>query len=146
MKRIENKTSRLAMVIAAASFSALFAGSAIAEDNVGRAYDEVEFTEGAPGVHFGLLWGDWVTGPFSMIVKIEAGAKAPDHHHPANYDGVSIQGNWVHTYADGVEQIVTPGSYAYQPAHEVHGDRCRGPEDCIILIQMDGPNGFIVAE
>ena len=47
---------------------------------------------------------------------------------------------------DGVEHVITPGSYAHQPAREVHGDRCRGPEDCLILVQMDGPNTFVVAE
>lgn len=146
MKLIETKRKKLVAAIAALTLSTFFAGSTIAEENQGRAYDEIEFTEGAPGVHFGLLWGDWSTGPFSMIVKIEGGAKAPDHHHPANYNAVSIQGSWVHTSSDGVEHVITPGSYAHQPALEVHGDRCRGPEDCIILVQMDGPNGFIVAE
>lgn len=124
----------------------LCATAAQAGENVSRAYDDIAFTEGAPGVHFGLLWGDWNTGPFSMIVRIEGGAKAPDHHHDANYNAVSIQGTWVHTSSDGVEHVNTPGSYAHQPALEVHGDRCRGPEDCIILVQMDGPNTFIVAE
>ena len=132
--------------VAAITASALIAASASAEENPGRAYDEIEFTEGAPGVHFGLLWGDWTTGPFSMIVRIEGGAKAPDHHHDANYNAVSIQGSWVHTSGDGVEHVITPGSYAHQPAREVHGDRCRGPEDCLILVQMDGPNTFVVAE
>lgn len=124
----------------------LYATAAQAGENVSRAYDDIAFTEGAPGVHFGLLWGDWDTGPFSMIVRIEGGAKAPDHHHDANDNAVSIQGTWVHTSSDGVEHDITPGSYAHQPALEVHGDRCRGPEDCIILVQMDGPNTFIVAE
>lgn len=124
----------------------LSAGSVMADENISRAYDEIEFTEGAPGVHFGLLWGDWATGPFSMIVRIEGGAKAPDHYHDANYNAVAIQGSWVHTSSDGVEHVNTLGSYARQPALEVHGDRCRGPEDCIILVQMDGPNTFVVAE
>ncbi len=132
--------------IIAVTASIVFISSATAEEQQGRAYDEIEFTEGAPGIHFGLLWGDWSNGPFSMIVKIESGAKAPDHHHGANYNAVSIQGTWVHTTVDGVEHVITPGSYAHQPAQEVHGDRCRGPEDCIILVQMDGPNTFVIAE
>lgn len=118
----------------------------LAGENAIRAYDEIDFIEGAPGIHFGLLTGDWNAGPFSMIVRIEAGAKAPDHHHDANYDAVSIQGTWVHATSDGTEHVITPGSHAHQPALEVHGDRCRGPEDCIILVQMDGPNTFVVAE
>ena len=146
MRRIEMINSRSATAIAAITLGAFFAGSVSAQDTAGRVYDEIEFTEGAPGVHFGLLWGDWATGPFSMIVRIEGGAQAPDHHHPANYNAVSIQGTWVHTDSDGTEHVITPGSSAHQPAEEVHGDRCRGPEDCIILVQMDGPNGFVVAE
>jgi hypothetical protein len=146
MKRNETKTARSLIAAAAIILGTFLTGAVSAEENTGRAYDEIEFTEGAPGVHFGLLWGDWNTGPFSMIVRIEGGAKAPDHHHTANYNAVSIQGNWVHTTLDGVDHVITPGSYAHQPALENHGDRCRGPEDCIILVQMDGPNAFIVAE
>ena len=142
---LKNATAALTTV-AAIAIGALSAGGVQADENTSRAYDEIAFIEGAPGVHFGLLWGDWNTGPFSMIVRIEGGAKAPDHYHDANYDAVAIQGSWVHTYTDGVEHVVTPGSYARQPALEVHGDRCRGPEDCIVLVQMDGPNTFVVAE
>ena len=146
MKLTEMKKKLSVAALATITASTLFVGSVYADEKPGRFYDEIEFTAGAPGVHFGLLWGDWEKGPFSMIVKIEGGAKAPDHHHTANYDGVSIQGSWVHTDVKGVESVITPGSYAHQPANEVHGDRCRGPEDCIILIQMDGPNAFIVAK
>lgn len=142
MKLIAQKAIKAIATVAA---SALVAGTVSAGEQQGRAFDQIEFTEGAPGIHFGLLWGDWNTGPFSMIVRIEGGARAPDHHHDANYNAVSIQGTWVHTSADGVEHVNTPGSYAHQPALEVHGDRCRGPEDCLILVQMDGPNTFIVA-
>lgn len=140
---MKKTTKRLVTALVA---SMTLVTSVWAGENTTRAFDEVEFTEGAPGVHFGLLTGDWATGPFSMLVRIEAGVKAPDHHHDANYDAFSIQGTWVHTSNDGVEHVVTPGSYAHQPALEVHGDRCRGPEDCIILVQMDGPNTFVVAE
>lgn len=137
-------TSFIKTALAAAV--ALAGGLTAASAEEFKAYDSIDFKEGAPGIHFGLLWGDWATGPFAMIVKIEAGAKAPLHHHTANYDAVSIQGNWVHTDASGVEHIVTQGSYAHQPKLENHGDRCRGPEDCLILVRMDGPNAFIVAE
>jgi hypothetical protein len=146
MKRNEKKIIRSLIAVTAIACTTFLAGAVNAEESQGRAYDEIEFTEGAPGVHFGLLWGDWNKGPFSMIVKIEGGAQAPDHHHTANYNAVSIQGSWVHTTLDGVDHVITPGSYAHQPALEVHGDRCRGPEDCLILVQMDGPNTFIVAE
>lgn len=139
------KTAFAAAVLAlTGAFSVLGAAPAAADDFV--AFDDIEFAEGAPGISFGLLWGDWTTGPFAMLVKIEAGAEAPLHHHTANYNAVAIQGNWVHTETDGTERIVTPGSYAYQPKLENHGDRCRGPGDCLILVQMDGPNAFIVAE
>lgn len=81
-----------------------------------------------------------------MIVRTEGGAKAPNHDHDANYDVVAIQGFWAHTYSDGAEHVTTLGSFARQPALEVHGDKCRDPKDCAIVVQMDRPNTFVVAE
>lgn len=88
---LKNAASALTTV-AAIAIGTLSAGSALTDENTSRAYDGIQFTEGAPGVHFGLLWGDWAMGPFSMIVRIEGGAKALRHHHDANYNAVAIQG------------------------------------------------------
>ena len=131
---------------AAALASALLSGAAQSAEKQSRAFDAIEWEAGPPGLHFGLVWGDWNKGPYSMIVRIEAGHAAPLHRHSEDYHGVAIQGNWVHTTVDGVEHVITPGSYSFQAANENHGDRCRGPEDCLILIHMQGPRDFIPAE
>ena len=126
--------------------SLLVAGAANAESRHFQAFDAIKWEAGPKGLHFGLLWGDWNKGPYGMIVRIEAGHVAPLHSHTADYHGVSIQGNWIHTSPDGTEHVVTPGSYAFQAGGKNHGDRCRGPEDCFILINMQGPRDFIPAK
>ncbi len=130
----------------AALLAGAFVSGAAAAEVPSRGFDAIEWEAGPPGLHFGLLWGDWNTGPYSMIVRIEAGRAAPRHRHTTDYHGVSIQGSWVHTSNDGVEHVVTPGSYSFQAGGENHDDRCRGPEDCLILIHMQGPRDFIPAE
>lgn len=110
-----------------------------------RHIDAVEWLEGTEGVSFGLLWGDWNTGPFGMIVKTEAGHTIPTHAHSHDYDGVTIQGNWGHVFGDGEDVVLPPGSYARQVRGDFHSDYCTGPEDCLVLIHQHGPRSFIDA-
>ena len=113
--------------------------------NETRHIDEIEWLEGAEGVSFGLLWGDWNTGPFGMIVKTEAGYTIPTHAHSHDYDGVTIQGNWGHIFGDGEDVVLPPGSYAKQVKGDFHSDYCTGPDDCLVLIHQHGPRSFIDA-
>ena len=137
---------KFAMLVATLTASVSLLGAASASEKHTKAFDEIVFEEGVEGVSFGLVWGDWNKGPYSMIVRIKAGYAAPLHRHSTAYHGIAIQGNWVHTTIDGTEHVITPGSYSYQAADENHGDRCRGPEDCLILIHMQGPRDFILAD
>lgn len=124
----------------------ILAGNATAKDHVSRSVDELVWEQGGPGLHFALAWGDWTKGDYGMVVKIESGHAAPRHSHTSNYHGVTIQGNWVHTYGDSDDRILTPGGYAFQSGKQDHGDRCEGPEDCLILIHQHGPRDFILTD
>ncbi len=41
-------------------------------------------------------------------------------------------------------QVLNPGSHWYQPGKTAHGDECLS-DQCLLLIQMEGPYDFAVA-
>jgi anti-sigma factor ChrR (cupin superfamily) len=135
---------KISLTFMAAVFGLVLANTAIAQQHLSRSMDDLDWVEGGPGLHFALLWGDWTKDDYAMIVKIEAGHAAPKHSHTSDYHGVTIQGNWVHTYGENDDRTLTQGAYAFQSGKEDHGDRCEGPEDCLILIHQHGPRDFIL--
>ena len=137
-------TSRkIVQFFVAAMMSVTLANSAVAEQNLSRSVDGLVWVNGGPGLDFALLWGDWTKDDYGMIVRIRAGHAAPRHSHTLDYHGVTIRGNWVHTYGENDERTLAPGGYAFQSGKEDHGDRCEGPQDCLILIHQHGPRDFI---
>ncbi|MDA8747732.1 DUF4437 domain-containing protein [Litoreibacter sp.] len=120
------------------------ANATFADGHASPAIEQLDFQNGGPGLDFALLWGDWTKDEYAMVVRIKAGVAAPDHSHTFDYHGVTLQGNWVHTYNGTDDRVLTPGGYAHQPGKEVHGDRCEGTEDCLILIHQHGPRDFIL--
>ena len=138
-------SKKLCITFMATVTSLVLANTASAQQHLSRSIDELVWVKGGPGLHFALLWGDWTKDDYGMVVKIEAGHAAPRHSHTFDYHGVTIQGNWVHTFGENDDRILTPGSYAFQSGKEDHGDRCEGPEDCLILIHQHGARDFIPA-
>ncbi len=132
-------------VLLAAVLAVSVSAAAFAYQRTTRSFDDLVWQQGGPGLHFALLWGDWTKGDYGMIVKIEAGHAAPRHSHTADYHGVTIQGNWVHTYGENDDRALAPGGYAFQSGKEDHDDRCEGPQDCLILIHQHGPRDFILS-
>ena len=130
----------------AAVISFALANTAFAQENLSRSIDDLVWVEAGPGLHFALAWGDWTKDDYGMIVKLEAGYAVPRHRHTSDYHGVTIQGNWVHTFGENDDRTLTPGSYAFQSGKEDHGDRCEGPEDCLFLIHQHGPRDFILSD
>lgn len=120
------------------------ANTAFAGQQTSPSIENLDWKNGGPGLDFALLWGDWTKDEYAMVVRIKAGHAAPDHSHTHDYHGVTIQGNWVHTYNGTDNHVLTPSGYAYQAGKEVHGDRCEGTEDCLILIHQHGPRDFIL--
>lgn len=142
---MKSTVKKIAHIAVAGLMSIVLANSAVAEQHQSRAADDLVWENGAPGIDFALVWGDWSKDEYGMLVRIRAGVVAPRHSHTADYHGVTIQGNWVHTYGESDERILDPGGYAFQSGEEDHGDRCAGPEDCLILIHQHGPRDFVPA-
>ena len=141
MKLTSNK---IVQFLIAAIISMTLANSAVAEQHLSRSVDDLVWVNGGPGLDFALVWGDWTKGDYGMIVRIKAGHAAPRHSHTSDYHGVTIQGSWLHTYGENDERKLAPGGYAFQSGTENHGDRCEGPQDCLILIHQHGPRDFVV--
>ncbi len=135
---------KITQLFIAASMTMALAHSAIAEQHLSRSVDDLDWVNGGPGLDFALVWGDWAKNDYGMIVRIRAGHAAPQHSHTSDYHGITVQGNWVHTYGENDDRNLGPGGYAFQSGKENHGDRCEGPQDCLILIHQHGPRDFIV--
>lgn len=132
------------LTIVGAIMGLMLASPAIAMETASRTIDDLTWVEGGPGLHFAAVWGDWTKDDYGMIVKIKAGHEAPRHSHTSDYHGVTIQGNWVHTYGEKDHRELASGGYAFQAGGEEHGDRCEGPQDCLILIHQHGPRDFLL--
>ena len=132
------------LALTATIISIVIVNAASAENHFSRSFNDLVWVKGGPGLQFALLWGDWNKGDYGMVVKIKAGHAAPEHSHTADYHGVTIQGKWIHTYNKSDHRTLLPGSYAFQSGQEIHGDRCEGPQDCLILIHQHGPRDFIL--
>ena len=95
------------------------------------------FAPGAP-VDVAPLWGDRnKPGDYGMFLRLRAGQEAGVHAHTADYYGVNVQGIWIRTIqGDPVPKELPQGSYVFQPGKQFHNDRCKGPQDCILLIHQ----------
>jgi len=114
------------------------------------AAEAVKFTPLDPaapgGVNLAVLSGDLQgPGPVTVFLRIPKGP-APVHTHSAGYYGVVVRGQAKHWPANGqaTAQVLNPGSHWYQPGKAAHGDECLSDE-CLLLIQMEGPYDFAVA-
>ncbi len=134
----------ICLPVMAAIMGFALSNTVTANEYLSRSIDDLTWENGGPGLDFALLWGDWTKDEYGMVVRIKAGVAAPDHSHTSNYHGVTIQGNWVHTYGNNDDRVLAPGGYAFQSGGEDHGDRCEGPQDCLILIHQHGPRDFIL--
>lgn len=134
----------ICLPVMAAIMGFALSNTAIANEHLSRSIDDLTWENGGPGLDFALLWGDWTKDEYGMVVRIKAGIAAPDHSHTSDYHGVTIQGNWVHTFGNNDDRVLAPGGYAFQSGGEDHGDRCEGPQDCLILIHQHGSRDFIL--
>ena len=125
---------------AAAICLSAFATGALAEGDLVRNFDDLEWDQRAPIIAVAPVWQDAEKGVFGLYVRIKAGATVPHHTHTASYHGVVLQGNWRHYYGEDLEDghSMTIGDYAHQAGTEVHTDGCEGPEDCVFYAVMTG--------
>jgi hypothetical protein len=103
-----------------------------------------EFAPGTP-LTYVSLWGDRSSGgEYAILLKLPAGFSSGTHAHTNDYQGINIQGRWVHTDHVATDEKGLPvGSLVTQPGLSMHGDSCKGPEDCILLIYQKGKGDFI---
>ena len=98
------------------------------------------------GANISVVSGDLQgKGPITLFLRLPKGP-APLHTHSAGYYGVVVRGQAKHWPAggDAKAQTLGPGSHWYQPGKAAHGDECVANE-CLLLIQMEGPYDFAVA-
>lgn len=102
------------------------------------------FAPGTP-LTFVPLWGDRASGgEYAILLKLPAGFSSGTHAHTHDYQGINVRGTWVHTdHVATDEKGLPPGSLVTQPGLAMHGDSCKGPEDCILLIYQRGKGDFI---
>jgi len=112
------------------------------------AFNEMEWKENRPGspVRVVVLWGDPSQGEHGRLLKLPAGFVAPVHAHTGDYHGINLTGTWRHSFEDGEERELPPGSHVFQPGMAMHGDSCVGPEDCILFLHQHEKADFIPKE
>lgn len=100
--------------------------------------DDVEWSEIAPGVDFGDVYGTFTEGAHGKIVRFEPGLVSPMHTHTHPYHGVVIQGIAVNPYDDEGEPVeMGPGTYWYVPGGAPHRTGCVSEEPCLLYTHGD---------
>jgi len=132
MKSVISTQTKMAAVLALAGF----VGTA-SSASAGTDLENLNWVERGP-VKIVMLWGD-SKGESAFLLKNSAGYKGRKHLHNEDYQGVTLQGTWLKTLADGSVIEVPVGSHIMQPKKEWHIDGCAGPEDCILFIHFEGP-------
>lgn len=135
--------SKFCTVVAA---SVISASAAVADTGLMTKFNDIQWTEieGTP-MSLSILWGDRDTGPYAMYLKMPGGFEVPEHAHSYAYEGITIQGEWQHSFA-GETKILPVGSRVTQPGNAFHGDACVSAEDCILFIFQDGKGDAIFDE
>ncbi len=99
---------------------------------------------GSP-IKIATLWGNRDKGPeYGVLFKFPGGFEVPRHAHTNDYQGVAISGVWIHITEDGKPVELSPGGYVFQPGKQFHGDKCKGPEECMIMVHGHGKGDFIL--
>lgn len=108
--------------------------------------DSMDWKELASGISITPLWKDEKTKDTGFLMKFVAGFVGIDHGHTNAYQGITVQGTWVHIDTDGTKHTLPKGSFAHQPAKTIHSDQCISKKPCIIFIHMDGDYDFFLAK
>ncbi len=125
-------------LFAATSVAVVAATAAMADTGLMTTFDDIKWSpiEGTP-MEVSILWGSRDTGPYAMYLKMPGGFEVPEHAHTYAYEGITIQGEWKHSFA-GESKVLPVGSRVVQPGNAFHGDACVSTEDCVLFIYQDG--------
>jgi 2,4'-dihydroxyacetophenone dioxygenase len=86
------------------------------------------------GAHFKLLHADPGTGRFSLMIKLDKGARAPMHRHVGAVEGMILEGGFY--YRDQPDIRFTAGSYLLEKDGAVH--QPVSPEGAIMFAVFHG--------
>ncbi|UJR86416.1 cupin domain-containing protein [Sandaracinus amylolyticus] len=96
-----------------------------------RSHHDRSFEPFAPGIHICVLRRH-ETGPgVTLLVRMDAGAHAPRHHHPGGEETFILSGT---LRAGG--KLLSAGDYLYTPPGEVHDGHAK--EECTFLLVLPG--------
>lgn len=128
---------------AATAVSFAVTTAAVADTGLMTKFDDIKWTniEGTP-LSLSILWGDRDTGPYAMYLRLPGGYKGVEHSHTFEYEGITIQGEWQHTFA-GETKVLPVGSRVTQPGNAFHSDACVSDDDCILFVFQDGKGDAI---
>ena len=132
MKSVILAQTKMTAVLALAGFFGM-----VSSVSAGTELENLKWVERGP-VKIIMLWGD-SKGESAFLLKNSAGYKGRRHLHNEDYQGVTLQGTWLKTLADGSVIEIPVGSHIMQPKKEWHNDGCAGPEDCVLFIHFEGP-------
>jgi hypothetical protein len=93
---------------------------------------------GEKGGSFAVAYGDPMSGPNGLFIKLPAGNPGMAHTHTGDYHGVSVIGAIAHQQ-DGKDKAkpLPAGSYWFQPATAPHTSACPGKAECISFIHFN---------
>lgn len=99
--------------------------------------------EGTPeGCHLLLLHGDPEHAHSGFFIRISASSRYANHWHTGATHVFWIEGNYITTFADGRELILSPGSYMYIPGGMIHGGYCSDKGPCLRYEHFDQAADF----
>ena len=120
-------------LIAVATIAVISASTAIADTGLMTKFDDIQWSP----MEVSILWGSRDTGPYAMYLKMPGGFEVPEHAHTYAYEGITIQGDWQHSFA-GESKVLPAGSRVVQPGNAFHGDACVSTQECVLFIYQDG--------
>ena len=91
------------------------------------------------GVETKTLMADTATGVMTVLTKMAAGARLPDHEHVCVEQTYVLEGS-LHCG----EGICRAGEFVWRPAGSRH-EAWAGPEGCLTLAMFQAPNRFYEA-
>lgn len=121
----------------------LLSASALAKDkakeDVVWPADSVKWEAGpVAGTKVAKLWGDWMKGPYGVLVKFDGGQLNALHHHTHALKIVVVSGTFTHKTDGGTESKLGPGSYLMQAAGKKHVSGCAAGAECTFFMTSDG--------
>ncbi|MGB3277696.1 MAG: hypothetical protein WBA92_00750 [Pseudorhodobacter sp.] len=145
MIKLKPIATALALTLSAAIISAPAVSAEESSEHFTN-YDNLAWEQVAEGAEAAILWGSEEDNDAVWAFRMQPGVAFPLHAHTHDYNGLAIQGNWVHIDAEGNEVATARNSFAFIKGGEFHGDRCEGPEVCITLVDLDGPRDLYFPE